>query len=72
MFSLWLNYKLFGVTVLSPFLSLVDVCVCAQLCPSPWTVVLQAPLSMGFCRQECWSGLSFPSPRDLPNPGMET
>ena len=37
---------------------------------SAWTVPLQA-LSMGFPRQEYWSGLLFPSPGDLPNPGME-
>ena len=37
----------------------------------PWTVVCQAPLSMGFSRQECWSGLSFPSAGNLPNPGIE-
>ena len=36
-----------------------------------WTVACQAPLSMGFSRQEYWSGLPFPSPRDLPDPGME-
>ena len=36
-----------------------------------WTVARQAPLSMGFLRQEHWSGLSFPSPEDLPNPGAE-
>ena len=35
-----------------------------------WIVALQAPLSMGFSRQEYWNGLSFPSPRDLPNPGL--
>ena len=35
------------------------------------TVAHQAPLSMGFSRQECWSGLAFPPPRDLPNPGIE-
>ena len=35
-------------------------------------VAHQAPLSMGFFRQECWTGLSFPSPRDLPDPGIET
>ena len=43
-------------------------------CPTlatPWTIALQAPLSMGFSRQEYWSGLSFPSPRDLPNPGIK-
>ena len=37
-----------------------------------WTVAYQAPLSMGFSRQENWSGLPFPSPGDLPNPGIET
>ena len=36
-----------------------------------WTVVCQAPLSTGFPRQEYWSGLPFPSPRDLPDPGIE-
>ena len=36
-----------------------------------WTGSLQAPLSMGFPRQESWSGLSFPSPGDLPNPGIK-
>ena len=38
---------------------------------SPWTVAHQAPPSMGFSRQEYWSGLPFPSPGDLPNPGIE-
>ena len=36
-----------------------------------WTVALQAPLSMGFSRQEYWGGLSFPSPGHLPDPGIE-
>ena len=36
-----------------------------------WTIALQAPLSMGFPRQGCWSGLPFPSARDLPNPGID-
>ena len=36
-----------------------------------WTVAYQAPPSMGFSRQEYWSGLPFPSPGDLPNPGIE-
>ena len=44
---------------------------CVQLFASPWTVARQAPLSMGFSRQEYWSGLPFPSPGDLPNPGIE-
>ena len=38
---------------------------------SPWTVARQAPLSMGFPRQEYWSGLPFPSLGDLPEPGIE-
>ena len=37
----------------------------------PWTVARQAPLSMGFPRQEHWSGLPFPPPGDLPDPGIE-
>ena len=36
-----------------------------------WTVARQAPLSVGFSRQECWGGLSFPPPGDLPNPGIK-
>ena len=36
-----------------------------------WTIARQAPLSMGFCRQEYWSGLPFPPPGDLPDPGIE-
>ena len=37
-----------------------------------WTVALQAPMSMDFSRQEYWSGLPFPFPGDLPNPGIES
>ena len=46
----------------------------AKSCPTlaiTWTVACQAPLSMGFSRQEYWSGLPFPSPGDLPDPGIE-
>ena len=46
----------------------------AQLCPTlfaPWTITRQAPLSMGISRQEYWSGLPFPSPGDLPDPGIK-
>ena len=39
---------------------------------TPWTVAHQAPLSVEFSRQESWSGLPCPSPRDLPDPGTET
>ena len=42
-----------------------------QLFATPWTVAHQAPPSMGFSQQEYWSGVPLPSPRDLPNPGIE-
>ena len=42
-----------------------------QLFVTPWTVAHQAPLPMGFSRQEYWSGLPCPPPGDLPNPGIE-
>ena len=54
------------------------LCFCCMLSGSvvsdsvtPWTVARQAPLSMGFSRQEYWSGLLFPFPGDLPDPGTE-
>ena len=43
-----------------------------QLFAAPWTVARQAPLSMGFYRQEYWSRLPFPSPADLSNQGLNT
>ena len=43
-----------------------------RLCATPWTIALQAPLSMGFSRQEHWSGLPSPPPGDLPDPGSES
>ena len=46
----------------------------AQSCPTlatPWTLACQAPLSMGFSRQEYWSGLPCPPPGDLPDPGIK-
>ena len=53
-----------------------SLCVCSvpQSCPTvchPLDCARQAPLFMGFPRQEYWSGLPFPSPGDLPNPGIE-
>ena len=42
-----------------------------QLFATPWTVAHQDPTSMGFSKQEYWSGLPFPSPGDLPDPGIE-
>ena len=43
----------------------------ALLFATPWSVARQAPLSMGFSRQGYWSGVPFPSPGDLPDPGIE-
>ena len=42
-----------------------------QLFAIVWTIAHQAPLSMGFFRQECWSGLPFPTPGDRPGPGIK-
>ena len=53
------------------------MCVCfsrfslVRLFVTPWTIVHQAPLPVEFSRQEYWIGLPFPSPGDLPNPGIE-
>ena len=47
------------------------VCSVVSNSVTPWTVALQAPLSMEFSRQEYWNGLPFPIPRDLPKPGIE-
>ena len=44
---------------------------CTLLFVTPWSVACQTPLSMGFSRQEYWSGLPFLSPGDLPDPGVE-
>ena len=50
------------------------ICTCSVMSNSfttPWTVAHQVPLSMGFSKQEYWSGLPFPPPGDLPDPGIE-
>ena len=67
-------------TRLSDWTELRSVCVCVcvqslyrvQLFVTLWTVAHQTPLSMGFSRQEYWSGLSLLSPEDLPAPGIQT
>ena len=59
------------------FHALEELCVHAQslshvqLFATPETVACQAPLSMEYCRKEYFSGLPFPTPRDLPGPGIE-
>ena len=62
---MWTLYDFMHVKVKVKTLSRVPLFV------TPWTVAYQAPLSMGFSRQEYWSGLPFPSPGDLPDPGIE-
>ena len=55
-------------------ISAFHCCLATKLCPTlvtTWTVACQDPLSMGFSRQEYWSGLPFPSPGVLPDPGIE-
>ena len=47
------------------------MCLVVSDSVAPWTVALQVPLPMEFSRQEYWSGLAFPTPGDLPNPGIE-
>ena len=51
--------------------SVVQLLSRVQLFASPWTIARQAPLSMGFSRQEDWSGLPCPPPGDLPEPGVK-
>ena len=56
------------------YMLLVSSCLVTQSCPTlcdPMDVAYEAPPSMGFSRQEYWSGLPFPSPGDLPNPGIK-
>ena len=53
------------------FISEVKSLIRVRLFVTPWTVAYQAPPPMGFSRQEYWSGLPFPSPEDLPDPGIK-
>ena len=62
----YLKYWVFVVVVV-----VLDAKSCPDSFATPWTVARQAPLSMGFPRQEYCSGLPFPLPRDLPNPRIK-
>ena len=57
--------------MLHEYYTCVVLCLVMLSCHRPRTVASQAPLSMGFSRQGYWSGLSFPSPGDHPDPGIE-
>ena len=60
-----------GVAVVSESSLLLSRSVVSSSFATPWTVAYQAPLSMGFPRQEDWSGLPFRLPADLPDPSIE-
>ena len=65
-------YKLIMISHLNRYyFNKVSVLSHVQLFATPWTVARQAPLSMGFPRLEYWSGLPFPIPGDLLDPGIE-
>ena len=51
--------------------AVLSCCSHVLLFATPWTLACQAPLSVGFSRQEYWSGLPFPPPGDLPDPGIK-
>ena len=86
--SLAVQWGVLQGSVVSPFISIQEsvfpdgsrplACMHAKSlqlssdCATPWTVTRQAPLSMGFSRQEYQSGLSCPPPGDLPNPGIKS
>ena len=53
------------------FTAVLTLLRCVQLFVAPWTVACQASLSMGFPREDYWSGVPFPSPGDLPDPQIE-
>ena len=71
------RFSIFPFLIVSLNLASKDVLLvkslqqCLTLC-DPWTIACQAPLSVGFPRQEYWNGLPFPSPGDLPDPGIKT
>ena len=69
--SLYISYSFLGCQIVNFILLCVKLLSHVQLFASPWTVACQAPLSMGFSRQKYWSGLPFPSPGNLPNPGIK-
>ena len=61
----------FSLPLVDCFFLCAQTLSCVQLFATPWTVVCQAPLSMGFSGQEYWSGLPCPPPGDLTDPGIE-
>ena len=70
--SEWLEFWSFKHFSLLHLAHIAQSLSCVQLCETPWTVACQSPQSMGFPRQEYWSGLPFPPPGDLPDPKDRT
>ena len=66
-----INVSTFNIIIIFLWACVLNCFSCVQLFATPWTVACQAPLSMGFSRQKYWRGLPYPSPGDLPNPGIE-
>ena len=69
--ALWENSIAVSQNVKHRVSIIVQLLSCVSLFVTSWTVARQAPLSMEFSRQEYWSGLSFPTPGDLPYPRIE-
>ena len=69
-FIFWGSFILFSIME-APVYIPSNSCSVMSDSATPWTVAYQASLSMGFFRQEYWSGLPFPSPGDLPDPGIK-
>ena len=71
----WVWCIFYFLLILGSWISFCMCVLCSVVADSivtPWTAARQAPPSMGFFRQEYWSGLWFPPPGDLPNPGIRT
>ena len=69
--TIFLQHLIFGKFWLFMLWSSLSCFSCVQLFVTPWTVAHQVPLSVEFSRQEYWSGLPFPPPGDLPDPGIK-
>ena len=71
----FLSFDSSEISIINSALVAVELCCsslsCVRLFATPWTLAHQVSLSMGFARQEYWSGLPFPSPGDLPDPGIK-
>ena len=72
-FPFWMHFisLTFLISLAKTLVSKVKSLSRVRLFVTPWTTARQAPQSMAFSRQEYWSGLPFPSPGDLPDPGIE-